>query len=209
METTGSGSSSTMPNGVPFTYVEGQWTHVANRERDLCKRANPDDWRLASFGGASIEHDARGRPTGYLGSALTWEGDSLTSFGSTSFYYDGLGRRAFKSQTRHIHDSSGRVLAVPLSVTITGSEVLAGVAGLGLAGGSIMFSKHNPGMSSRSPRSWLTQEEGIEAMRKFGGDASKAAEYLMNKRGGLRHRGAGTDYNMIKKWLDRVMRHMM
>lgn len=100
-------------------------------------------------------------------------------------------------------------LAIPLSVTITGSEVLAGVAGLGLAAGSIMFSKHNPGMSSRSPRSWLTQEEGIEAMRKFGGDANKAAEYLMNKHGGLWHRGAGTDYNMIKKWLDRVIRHMM
>ena len=100
-------------------------------------------------------------------------------------------------------------LAIPLSVTITGSEVLAGIAGLGLAAGSIMFSKHNPGMSSRSPRSWLTQEEGIEAMRKFGGDANKAAEYLTNKHGGLWHRGAGTDYNMIKKWLDRVIRHMM
>ena len=72
-----------------------------------------------------------------------------------------------------------------------------------------MFSKHNPGMSSRPPRSWLTQEESIEAMRKFGGDADKAAEYLMNKHGGLWHRGAGTDYNMIKKRLDRVIRHMM
>lgn len=76
---------------------------------------------------------------------------------------------------------------------MSGGAIVGAIAGAGLLAGSIMFSKHNPGMGSRSPRSWLTQDEGIEAMKK----CKNAAEYIMNKRGGMWHSGAGTDFNAI------------
>ena len=102
--------------------------------------------------------------------------------------------------------------AVAASVTVTGAEIVAGalVAGGAIAlGVGLVFSKHDPGMSNRPPRSWTNNKEGLEAMRKHKMNANKAAEDIMNAHFDEWRTGAGTDYNAIKKWLDRVIRKMI
>ena len=98
--------------------------------------------------------------------------------------------------------------ATCITITISTKEIAAAGA-IGLLYGSIMFSKRNPGMSNRSPRTWVTKEEGIEAMNIFNGDANKAAEYIMNNHRSMWQKGAGTDFSAIKKWLDRIIRKLL
>ena len=50
-------------------------------------------------------------------------------------------------------------------------KVLVGAGALAL-GGLIAFSKHRPVMTNKPPVSWLTQEEGIEAMLDSAMDAN-------------------------------------
>lgn len=92
------------------------------------------------------------------------------------------------------------------------AAVAAGV-GVMVSGGvianqlGILFSKSNPGMSSRPPVSWTNVDEGIGAYQTYG-SSEKAAEYLMNKKYGQGNwsRGAKTEYNALKKWFDRIIR---
>lgn len=45
-------------------------------------------------------------------------------------------------------------------------------------------------------------------MKKYNGDASKAASEIMNGHRDLWKKGAGNKYNAIKKWLDRIIRKL-
>ena len=95
-----------------------------------------------------------------------------------------------------------------VAVTVTGAQIAA--AGLAaLAGMGIMFSKHRPGMTNKPPFSWVTQEEGIESMLQNNLDANKAADQIMNNHVDGWKRGAGQDHNVIKKWLDRIIRKLI
>lgn len=93
-----------------------------------------------------------------------------------------------------------------MTLTVTGAQILGAA---GLLGATYMFSKHNPGMTNKPPFSWTTNQEGMDAMRKFGGDANKAADYIMNNHFDNWKYGAGQARNAIKKWLDRVIRKML
>ncbi len=99
-----------------------------------------------------------------------------------------------------------------IALSTVGKLALAGTIGLTIAGSagiSIMMSKHMPGMTNKPPFSWTTNQEGMDALSKFGGDANKAADYLMDKHFDNWHDGAGQARNAIKKWLDRVIRKML
>ena len=94
-----------------------------------------------------------------------------------------------------------------VAVTATGAEIAVGLTAL--AGIGIMFSKHRPGMTHKPPFSWVTQEEGIESMLQNNLDANKAADQIMNNHVDGWKRGAGQDHNVIKKWLDRIIRKLI
>ena len=99
--------------------------------------------------------------------------------------------------------------AVTAGLSIVGGGVLVGAGALtaGLLG-SYLFSKHNPGMSSRPPVTWTNIDEGMQAFKNAHGDAAKAAEQLLNQKygpGGWK-KGARTEFNALKKWLDRIIR---
>ena len=93
-----------------------------------------------------------------------------------------------------------------VELTISGAQVLVGT---GILGSIMCMSKHRPGMTHTPPFSWVSQEEGIEAMKKFNGDANKAADYIMNNKARVLKYGAGNDRNVIKKWLDRIIRALL
>ncbi len=99
---------------------------------------------------------------------------------------------------------SGAAVGVAAVATGVGVMVSGGVIANQLG---ILFSKSNPGMSSRPPVSWTNVDEGIGAYQTYG-SSEKAAEYLMNKKYGQGNwsRGAKTEYNALKKWFDRIIR---
>ncbi|MCR5514659.1 MAG: RHS repeat-associated core domain-containing protein [Bacilli bacterium] len=105
--------------------------------------------------------------------------------------------------------SGGATAALPLSITLTGSDALLFLTGLGLIGAGIMFSKHNPGMGNRPLSSDITKDECIEAMKKNHGDSNRAATEIMNNHRTDWRRGAGTEFNALKKFLDRVIRKLL
>ena len=92
-------------------------------------------------------------------------------------------------------------------VTITGAQVLT-TTGV-IAGLNYMFSKKEPKMRNKPPFSWTTQQEGIDAMKKYNGDANKAATEIMNNHKSSWIKGAGQEHNAIKKWLDRIIRKII
>lgn len=98
------------------------------------------------------------------------------------------------------------VVTSSLTLTASGAQILGAA---GLIGATYMFSKHNPKMTNTPPFSWTTNQEGMDAMTKFGGDANKAADYIMNNHFDNWKYGAGQPRNVIKKWLDRIIREML
>ena len=86
--------------------------------------------------------------------------------------------------------------AVVAGGTVAGIGAI--ISGLGI---TVLFSKHNPGMSNKPPVSWTNIDEGIEVYNKFGGNSYKSAEHLLNKfRGkGNWDKGAGSEFNALKK----------
>ena len=95
------------------------------------------------------------------------------------------------------------VAASAVSVSLAGIAGIASILGIGL-----LFSKHNPGMSNKPPVSWTDIDEGIDIYNKFNGNSDRAAEYLLNKKYGPGNwsRGAGSEFNALKKWFDRIIR---
>ena len=86
--------------------------------------------------------------------------------------------------------------AVVAGGTVAGIGAI--ISGLGI---TVLFSKHNPGMSNKPPVSWTNIDEGIEVYNKFGGNSYKSAEHLLNKfRGkGNWDKGAGSELKKKKK----------
>ena len=71
--------------------------------------ANSD--RLATYNGGAITYDAFGNPTGYRGNTLEWKyGKFLEKYGSTTFAYDGYGRRIKKRNTVFTYDNEGNLV---------------------------------------------------------------------------------------------------
>ena len=100
-------------------------------------------------------------------------------------------------------------MVVTSGLTITGGQVIASAGTLAALGGlTYMFSKHEPKMTKKLPFSWTTNQEGIDAMKKYNGDADKAAKEIMDNHRITWKKGAGTEFNAIKKWLDRVIREI-
>jgi hypothetical protein len=64
-------------------------------------------------------------------------------------------------------------------------------------------------MTNKPPYSWVNQQEGIDAMRRYHGDANKAARDIMDAHWNTWKEGAGQYYNSIKKWLDRIIRKLL
>ena len=149
--------------------------------------------------GASIFGAALGAVIGAgIGYIAPHIGSALSSFAAQKFTF-GAG----------VYLNANGQLVMTAGVTISGAQVLEGIGALSLAGTLMLMSKHRPGMSNRPPFSWTTQEEGIEAMNKFGGNANKAADYIMNNHFDNWKYGAGNDRNVIKKWLDRIIRKLL
>ena len=136
-----------------------------------------------------------GAGIGYIAPQI---GSALSSFASQQFTF---GAGAYINASGELVMSTG--------LTITGSQVLTVAGAVTLAGTLMLMSKHRPGMTNRPPFSWTTQEEGIDAMNKSGGDANKAADYIMNNHFDNWKYGAGNDRNVIKKWLDRIIRKLL
>ena len=145
---------------------------------------------LGGAAGAAI-----GAGIGYIAPNI---GSTLSSFAAQQFTF-GAG----------VYLSASGELVMPAGLTITGAQVLTGAGALTLAGTLMLMSKHRPEMTNCPPFSWTTQEEGIDAMNRFGGDANKAADYIMNNHFDNWKYGAGNDRNVIKKWLDRIIRKLL
>jgi len=63
---------------------------------------------LVSLNGSAIIYDQIGNPTNYLGTTLLWEkGRQLKQFGSTTFSYDGSGKRIKKNSTVFTYAPNG------------------------------------------------------------------------------------------------------
>ena len=77
----------TKKNGKAYTYGDTTW-------KDL----------LTGFDGKTIEYDAQGNPTSYLGHTLTWEkGRQLKSFDSNTYTYNANGIRTSKTVNGVLH----------------------------------------------------------------------------------------------------------
>ncbi len=138
---------------------------------------------LGIFGGAVIG--------GAIGAAVGAAAPAIGSFLGSSFTFGGF---AF---------AGGQAAAV----TVTGAQIAAGAVTLA-AGLAVLFSKTNPGMSNKPPVSWTSIDEGLELYEQFKGDSKKAVEHLLNNKFGKGNwgKGAGSDYNALKKWFDRIIR---
>ena len=74
-------------NGKAYTYGDAKW-------KDL----------LTGFDGKTIEYDAQGNPTSYLGHTLTWEkGRQLKSFDGNTYTYNANGIRTSKKVNGILH----------------------------------------------------------------------------------------------------------
>ena len=63
------------------------------------------------YNGSAIVYDDFGNPTNYKGNAATWQhGKLLTQYGSTTFVYDGYGRRIKKGSIIFAYDNEGNLI---------------------------------------------------------------------------------------------------
>ena len=145
-------------------------------------------WEL--FGWTLLGVICGGIVGGAIGAFAGWAAPAIGSFLSSSFT---LGSFALAS--------GGTV-----TVSITGGQAVAGVLGA-----LILFSKHNPGMSNKPPVSWTNIDEGLKIYKQMGKNSVKAAEYLLDMARGKGNwaKGAGTEFNALKKWFDRIIRLMI
>ena len=116
------------------------------------------------------------------------------------------------SFTAGLTASASGAAALAPEIVITGKEVVAGAAIIvtALAGlNMVLMSKpgNNPvGTKNNAPYSWTNKNEGLEAMKMFNGDANKAAKYILENHNVDLKTGPGKEYNIIKKWLSRIIR---
>ena len=147
-----------------------------------------------------------GGTVGAIGAAATGQ-DIFDGFADGAFTGTIVGgvNGALNAMAPGIGGSSSAVLANVGSIALSSGKAAATVVG-----GSYLFSKHNPGMSNKPPVSWTNIDEGKEVYQMFG-DPDKAAEYLMNQKRGIGnwYRGAGTEFNALRKWFDRIIRLMV
>ena len=67
--------------------------------------------RLVSYNSESVAYNVLGNPTIYRGNAIEWQyGNRLTKYGTTTFAYDGAGRRVSKGNISFTYDSDGRLI---------------------------------------------------------------------------------------------------
>ena len=70
-----------------------------------------DGDRLISYNGESCAYNVLGNPTTYRGEELTWHrGKLLSKYGTTTFTYDGAGKRTGKGSITFTYDSEGRLI---------------------------------------------------------------------------------------------------
>ena len=67
--------------------------------------------RLVSYNSESVAYNVLGNPTSYRGNATEWQyGNRLTKYGTTTFAYDGAGRRVSKGNITFTYDSAGNLI---------------------------------------------------------------------------------------------------
>ena len=66
--------------------------------------------RMTKFGNQTCVYDAMGNPTTYRDKPATWKGRQMMSLGSTTFTYDGQGRRISKGNLTFLYDGSGKII---------------------------------------------------------------------------------------------------
>ena len=67
--------------------------------------------RLVSYNSESVAYNVLGNPTIYRGNAIEWQyGNRLTKYGTTTFAYDGAGRRVSKGSITFTYDSAGNLI---------------------------------------------------------------------------------------------------
>ena len=94
--------------------------------------------RLVSYNGESIAYNVLGNPTSYRGNATEWQyGNRLTKFGTTTFAYDGAGRRVGKGNIAFTYDSDGRLLKQSNGLEFIYDN--SGVIGLKYAGDTYFY----------------------------------------------------------------------
>ena len=97
-----------------------------------------DGDKLISYNGESVAYNVLGNPTIYRGNAIEWQyGNRLTKFGTTTFAYDGAGRRISKGNISFTYDSNGRLLKQSNGLEFIYDN--SGVIGLKYAGNTYFY----------------------------------------------------------------------
>ena len=89
-------------------YTTGNFSHSTNS--DIRKTYTYSSGLLTRYGsGQTIYYDNYGRPTNYFGKTVQWTNGKISSFGTTTFGYDGKGRRISKNSVSYVYDSFDRL----------------------------------------------------------------------------------------------------
>ena len=89
-------------------YTTGNFSHSTNS--DIRKTYTYSSGLLTGYGsGQTISYDNYGRPTNYFGKTVQWTNGKISSFGATTFGYDGKGRRISKNSVSYVYDSFDRL----------------------------------------------------------------------------------------------------
>ena len=147
---------------------------------------------------------------GFLGSvalgAITGAALSIVSSASGTISSIGSTIKSFLNTSFKVGSiavAGGGTVAISVTGAQIAGAVLTGIASI------VLFSKNNPNINSKAPFSWTNKNEGIDAMQRNNLDANKAAEDIMNSHFDDWHKGSGSKYNAIKKWLDRIIRNFL
>ena len=97
-----------------------------------------------SYNGENCAYNALGNPTTYRGNALEWQyGNRLTKYGTTTFAYDGAGRRVSKGNIIFTYDSDGRLIKQSDGLEFIYDN--SGVAGVKYNGNTYFYRKDAQG----------------------------------------------------------------